>query len=51
MFAVMVVYNGLHNALQLWEKFADDMSEDFMHSERQVRLPSVPICPILSDLI
>jgi len=36
LFAALLVFNAVANPLALWERFKDDMAEDFFYQARQV---------------
>ncbi len=36
LFAALLVFNVVANPLALWERFKEDMAEDFMYQARQV---------------
>jgi hypothetical protein len=36
LFAALLVFNAVTNPLVLWERFKDDMAEDFFYQARQV---------------
>jgi hypothetical protein len=36
LFAALLVFNAVANPLALWERFKDDMAEDFLYQARQV---------------
>jgi hypothetical protein len=36
LFATLLVFNAVANPLALWERFNEDMAEDFLYQARQV---------------
>ncbi len=36
LFAALLVFNDVANPLALWERFKEDMAEDFLYQARQV---------------
>ncbi len=44
LFAALLVFNVVANPLALWERFKEDMAEDFLYQTRQV---GVQLCPCM----
>jgi hypothetical protein len=36
LFAALLVFNAVANPLALWERFKEDMAEDFLYQARQI---------------
>jgi hypothetical protein len=45
LFAALLVFNDVANPLVLWERFKEDMAEDFLYQARQV---SAQLCPCMA---
>jgi hypothetical protein len=45
LFAALLVFNVVVNPLALWERFKEDMTEDFLYQARQV---GAQLCPCMA---
>jgi hypothetical protein len=44
LFVALLVFNAIVNPLALWERFKEDMAENFLYQARQV---SAQLCPCM----